>query len=92
VAAAASPLVVQQAAQLRERVPRGRQCGTDGGRLNNEVPAPARVCGEECRQPDLDAGYDATFTQSTRAKLAGSRDQLSPSSALAYTSPPVVPT
>ena len=80
--AAAPLLVVQQAAQLRERVPRCRQRGADGGRLDYEVPAPAGVGREECRQPDLDAGYDATFTQSTRAKLAGSRDQLSPSSAL----------
>jgi hypothetical protein len=82
VPAAASFLVVQQAAQLRERVSRGHQRRADGGRFDNEVPAPAGVGREECRQPDLDAGYDATFTQSTRAKLAGSRDQLSPSSAL----------
>jgi hypothetical protein len=83
VPAAAPFLVVEKAAQLWERVPSSRQRGADGRRFDDEVPTPACVGGEECRQPDLDPGYDATFTQSTRAKLAGSRDQLSPSSALA---------
>lgn len=81
--AAAAVLVVQQAAQVRELVPRGGQGAGNGRRLDGEVPAPTGVRRQERRQPDLDPGYDATLTQSTRAKLAGSRDQFSPSSALA---------
>lgn len=89
---ALAAFLVQQAAEVRKRVPRPGQCSTDRVGLNAELTAPASVGGQQRGQPDGDGGYEATFTQSTRAKLAGSRDQLSPSSALAYTSPPVVPT
>lgn len=81
--AATAGLVVEEAAQLWERVSRGGQRGADGSRLDCEVPAPTGVRRQERGQPDLDRGYDATLRQSTRAKLAGSRDQVSPSSALA---------
>jgi len=90
--AAAALLVVQEAAEVRKGVPRGNQRRADAGRFHAEVPAAAGVRGQKRRQPDFYAGYDATLTQVTRAKLAGSRDQLSPSSELAKTSPPVVPT
>jgi hypothetical protein len=85
-------LAVQETAHTRERVPGGRQRFADRRRLDCEGTVPACVGRQERGQPDFDGGYGATLMQRTRAKLAGSRDQLSPSSVLANTSPPVVPT
>jgi hypothetical protein len=92
VPAAAAILVVQQPAKARERIPGGGQRLADSRGFDCELAAPVCVRGQQRRQPDLDVGYDATFKESTRAKLTGMRVQLSPSSALVKTSPPVVPT
>jgi hypothetical protein len=43
VRSSAAPLVVKQPAQIRERVPGGRQRFADGARLDREVAAAARV-------------------------------------------------
>lgn len=90
--AAPAALLVQEAAEIGKGITCLGQSPADRVGLDAELTAPSCMGCQQGGQPDGDRGYEATFTQRTRAKLAGSRDQLSPSSALAYTSPPVVPT
>lgn len=80
--AAAPVLVVEDPAQAGMGRPGGGQRLADGGGLDRELAAPAGVGRQQRGQADPYGGYVATLRQSTRAKLAGRRDQLSPSSAL----------